>query len=95
MAAQSLTLSQIAARVLAHPRPEITVISEEWAFPLAYEIPLIEAVEMARRNGVVMVYTPRERNGMLVWYKIVLKGKTQLVAWLALELQAIANGLRD
>lgn len=94
MAKQPLTLSQIAAKVLLHPRPIIAVIAHAWVFPSQHEIALIEAVEMARRNGVIAVYTPREADGALTWHRIILKGDPQIVAWLIVELEAIAQGLR-
>lgn len=94
MAKQPLTLSQIAAHVLRHPRPAISVIAEAWLFPAQYEIQLIEATEMARRNGIVVAYTPQLEESNLIWHRIVLKGDKQIVAWLIVELEAIAQGLR-
>ncbi len=88
-------LSQIAANVLRHPRPMIAVVAEAWLFPAQYEIQLIEAAEMARRNGIVVAYTPQLEESKLFWHRVILKGDKQIVAWLIMELEAIAHGLRS
>lgn len=60
---------------------------------LEYEGLLLEAVAMARLNGVAVLFT-REATDRLIWHRFHCSGKTSSVAWLLYEIESIGKGER-
>ena len=91
-------LSQFAELVLRRAEEtgagESTVTIRSLNSPLRYEMQLLEAIEMARQNGVSVLYTRTVDGSTLVWHRFHCSGRPDFLAWLFYELESIANGER-